>query len=348
MMLQLRRAPVPASGGGGGGGFPDLQALYGVPWNPTWPTAPTTSSSTTVNNATQWNAASKTGNRITVAAGSYGDIALDGLTDCEVIFQSNVTWGAMDIGNIQRVILRFETPRDVTSTIQYLNCGSAFNSPISNLLLNGIRTYDPSSISHSCHFTGNNSAMINSYLQTNSYGIFSDQGSQGRPTNMTFYNNTVDSGNVNGGGTPQSLFRFTGCERMVMCRNRLIKVNDGQMGRVYSKSDTWVSHNQFEATGGWNNPGGSWSSNNSDDAGTPVNTTYRVRVVSNVVYNNGGGAGGLVNDPAGMSSTSNEYLFQDNVGYCSTDWPTVGPSGVYTFTNNTRNPYTSPAAWSFA
>lgn len=323
------------------GDFPDLQALYGLPWEPLWPEPPDTSSSSTVSSASQFNSAKAvSGRHITMAAGSYGELELSG-TDLRVTVQSGVTIDGLWISNCDHVILEFETPRDPTSSIQWISSGSSFGTPVNHMLFNGIRTFDDGPTnSTAITFHGHRIALINSHLLAAAYGLFADQGSQGRPSNGIIYNNIVDSGNYAGGTGPQSLHRMTGVERYAVIRNRLIKRNDGQLIRWYTKGDVYFAYNQIEATGGHNNPGSSIDT--TGDVGTGVYTDHGTIIKANTWYNNGGGA---VN--SGAFNAGGPVLFEDNVSYSGVSFPSSGPSG-YTFVNNTSNSYQAPPAWDFA
>jgi hypothetical protein len=333
-----------SSGGGGSEGFPNLQTLYGVPWAPTWPTAPTAGSTTTVNNASEWGSADKTLSTITMASGSYGDITLTG-TDLDVIVQSNVTIGILDVSSCTRVRFRYETPRDATSIIQVINGPSAYNGGITSLLFDGIRTFNNGTIAQQTNFAGDQTALINSYLHVASYGIWTDQGTQ-RPTDLIIWNNVIDAGNVTGGAGPQSLTRQTGVEKGILAGNRLVKHGAGLMVRIYGRSDFWCSHNQIEAAdyASVANDGSIIDTRSSADTGTPVNTSNGIHFRSNTNFND---AAMLNTGSCGGDTLA--VTVRDNVEYGgnASAYSNGTPAG-FTYTNNTDEAYEAPPTWNFA
>jgi hypothetical protein len=261
--------------------------------------------------------------------------------------QGGVTIGGLYIESLTRCIVEFETPRDATSEIQFISMGSSFGSTVDDLLIDGVRTFDDGPTNTTgITLHGRRVALINSNLLASSYGLWSDQGSSGRPTNVIVYNNIVDAGNYSGGTGPQSLVRMTGSERTIICRNRLVKHNTGLMIRIYNKSDFWFSHNQIEAAdyASVSNDGSVIDTRNAGDSGTAVNTSNGIHFRDNTNYNdtsmlNIGSCGG-----EGLAVT-----VRDNVEYGgnSSSYSTGTPTG-FTFTNNTDEVYEAPPSWDFA
>jgi hypothetical protein len=333
-------APAAAQGGGAGG-FPDFESEFGVPWEPVLPTAPSGLASTSVNNLTELNSAMALGGReITLNSGtSYGTVNLAG-TNNLLLVSDNVTIDVLGTSSgVDTVTMRFLTPRDVTSVVKYIENGNTFEHSVTDILLDGLRVDNTPSSGQSNRLHADNSAIINSHMIAGAYGLYTDKGVGGYPTNFTLWNNII----VGGTYVPnaQSLLRVTGQERLIVCGNRLVQYNGGLLTRFYTLSDVWCSHNQIEAPDG--SSGcilGIYSS-----TGPPVLQTVGLNFRSNAVYNASSGPGAQFEYSGGGSSCE----CHDNAAYTdsgSAAWP-VTQTGL-TASGNTKVAYQSPPAWSFA
>src|SRR5688572_28611112 len=130
---------APAAAQGESEGFPDLESLYGVPWTPTWPTAPTINSEQIVTPANIGTYIGTDNLRLILSAGTYAGLTLN-QQDQEFVIQSNVTVGTVEPqAAMRRTILRFETPCDATSVIGKIYSGTG-EAALQDLLINGVNS----------------------------------------------------------------------------------------------------------------------------------------------------------------------------------------------------------------
>lgn len=326
--------------------FPDFRAVYGVPWTPCTPEPPTITSRSTATSKAQLVAAMGiVGREVTVANGT---VITDGVTisgrHIRVIFGSNVTFpggGGIVMQNIDHAEVRFATAVDTTTRPRYAVTGGNgnFNTPVSHLLVNGIRTFDNGTAGGATEgIAGICSAVINSYLHTAAYGSYIDRGAAGTPRELIYWNNVLDSGNCTDPCTNgrQSALRWTNVERGVFVDNRVIH-RGGLMLRLYTRADNFFSHNQVERG---TNAGGSILDTSMAAATTLGSIGIQLR--SNCFYPNGGDE--PINQSA-MRGSGSPVNVQGNKTFGS-GFPTRGPAG-FTFSGNTSAASASAPAWRF-
>lgn len=316
-------------------GFPDLQALYGVPWTIAWPTAPVITNGeqvvTPANIATYQNVS---GLRLLLSAGTYPGFTMDNNVDQEWVVGSNVNFtGAINVNTgTLRCKWKWTIPRDPTSQFYVFLTGPGQN-PV-DFLLDGANTDCTGSGAH-FRMNGTRYSIINSWIRSGSYNLWSE--SQSFDCNL--YNSIFEGGAEV--GNAQSACRITNPEKWAIARCRFFKHGPGLLIRIYTGSAVQFSDCQVDASeGGGSNDGCVIDSSGATESA--IYTTHGVRFMRNALWIDSGGP--LNTSVAG--GNTRPVLLQDNNNHCSSSFPTTGPAG-YTFVNNTNFAFGTPDAWSF-
>lgn len=229
----------------------DLSA-YSIPFGYSWPTPPNITSNYTVSNSAQLAIANVNGARITLQAGSYGDVSP--ANDQEWVLQSGALIDTFTYTGSERVKVRGETPRvGRIGTIQ--GPQSNDTTTTTDILFDGIYQANgswTSSNEASNGPGGRRIAIINSSLNTASYTIFCAAEQADQFNNLIIAGNFIRNDNsiaINGTVSAQHAVRIMTMNTFIFVGNYIQKHESGHIWRVHCNATTPAtdSYNGFMA-----------------------------------------------------------------------------------------------------
>lgn len=315
-------------------GYTIANAIAGLPFAISTPTAPTIVDEVTVTPAT-FASSNENGRRLILTAGNYVDIGISG-SDKEIVFTTGVIIRSLNVSG-QRIVIRANPVR--SGTINRFEISSS----ATDVLFDGLWG-DSTALTDERNFVhGNRVAILNSRFRMKDFALSSF------PAN-TSYPHDVIVGNCNliSYDTTQAGIRLQSVERLVFVDSRVEKNNQSTF-RLHTspegqKSDNlYVARNQMEG-GFWQIrpvPGGTAELNNTLGMGS-------VWVEDNEIYDTG--VWSIIigqesnNDFPEVFTCTGNNLYSGGGGF-----PSAGAySWTATISGNTTNAYTAPPAWEFA
>lgn len=217
------------------GGLPFDLSPYesSIDFSYSWPVEPNITSEAAVTPATL-SANNVNGRRLTLAAGSYGDVSPG--NDQEWILQAGAEIDLFNFLGSQRVKVRGETPR--VGRIGTIGQDGQDNST-SDILFDGVyQSNGPwtPNFFYSNFLYGSRIAIVNSSLNAAGYGIFAGTNSENGINNVIFAGNYLRSDNTINTQTSVialSLFRFLGVNTYVVAGNYMEKAGPGLGFRIH-------------------------------------------------------------------------------------------------------------------